>query len=159
MTSLKYVGSSVVCQEVPDEISLAINISGCPHHCAGCHSTYLWSDIGDPLLDDLSKLLNEYGHMITCVCFMGGDQNMSELEAALKYVKQNNFKTCLYSGVDDIDELDRIIDLLDYCKVGSYQEDLGGLNSKTTNQAMYRNDGGVLINITSRFWRDYKDAN
>lgn len=43
---LKYVDARVVFQEIPDEITLAINISNCPCHCKGCHSQYLAEDIG-----------------------------------------------------------------------------------------------------------------
>ena len=53
---LKYVDTKVVFQEVPDEITLAINISNCPCHCINCHSSYLAEDIGEPL--DLQHLTN-----------------------------------------------------------------------------------------------------
>ena len=43
---LKYVNTGVVFQEIPDEVTLAINISNCPCRCPGCHSHYLWEDIG-----------------------------------------------------------------------------------------------------------------
>ena len=46
---LKYVDTKVVFQEIPDEITLAINISNCPCHCPGCHSSYLAEDIGNAL--------------------------------------------------------------------------------------------------------------
>ena len=154
MTHLKYVSHTVVCQEVQDEVSLAINISGCPHHCAGCHSSYLAEDIGEPLLDNLDDILAEYGHMVTCVCYMGGDHNLDELYTALYHTKALGFKICLYSGRSDIDELDMVLPLLDYVKVGPYVEELGGLSSKTTNQVMYKHKNGVLFNITDRFWRE-----
>ena len=47
---LKYVDTLVSFQEVPDEISLCINISNCPCHCDGCHSPYLADDIGEYLI-------------------------------------------------------------------------------------------------------------
>ena len=50
---LKYVNTDIVFQEIPDEVTLAINISNCPCHCPGCHSHYLWEDIGLPLDTDL----------------------------------------------------------------------------------------------------------
>ena len=43
---LKYVDAKVVFAEVPDEVTLAINISNCPCQCKGCHSSYLAQDIG-----------------------------------------------------------------------------------------------------------------
>ena len=46
---LKYVDTLVGFREIPDEISLCINISNCPNNCEGCHSSYLKKDIGTPL--------------------------------------------------------------------------------------------------------------
>ena len=43
---LKYVNTGVVFQEIPDEVTLAVNLSGCPCRCPGCHSRYLWQDVG-----------------------------------------------------------------------------------------------------------------
>ena len=72
---MKYVDAKVVFQEIPDEITLAISISGCTIHCAGCHSKYLWDDIGELLTIDSLKQLIEKNSGITCVCFMGGDSS------------------------------------------------------------------------------------
>ena len=46
---LKYVDVMETFAEVPDEITLAINLSNCPHRCKGCHSEYLQKDIGEEL--------------------------------------------------------------------------------------------------------------
>ena len=46
---MKYVDVKEVFAEIPDEITLAISISGCPIHCPGCHRQYLWADVGEPL--------------------------------------------------------------------------------------------------------------
>ena len=66
---LKYVNTGVVFQEIPDETTLTINISNCPNHCPGCHSKYLWADIGNPLNEEsLGRMINEFGtagHMAT----------------------------------------------------------------------------------------------
>lgn len=138
MKKLKYLNYSIVMQEVPNEVSLAINISGCPHRCEGCHSKELWEYIGAYLTDDIDELLEEYGDLISCVCFMGGDQNSEELEYCIDKAKEKQLKTCLYTGTDNINLIDKsIIQKLDYIKVGKYIEDLGGLDSKTTNQKMY----------------------
>ena len=52
MNDLKYINYDIVFQEVPNEISLVFNISGCPHKCEGCHSKYLWEYTGN-LIDYL----------------------------------------------------------------------------------------------------------
>ena len=138
MRKLKYASYAVVMQEVPNEISLAINISDCPYRCKGCHSQYLWEYTGAYLTNNLEKLLNMYDGLITCVCFMGGDQNESELLECLKIVKQRKLKTCLYTGKDFINNFRYdVINNLDFIKTGKYIDELGGLNCSTTNQRMY----------------------
>ena len=73
MEDLKFINSEVVFQEIPDEITLAINISGCPVHCTDCHSKFLWENTGTELnLFTLNNLIIS-NPGITCVCFMGGD--------------------------------------------------------------------------------------
>ena len=67
---LKYTIAEVVFREIPDEITLAINISGCPIHCPDCHSKDLWKDKGKDLSQRaLERLINE-NPGITCVAFM-----------------------------------------------------------------------------------------
>ena len=65
---LKYADYDIVFQEIPNEVSLAINISNCPNHCIGCHSPYLMNDVGDVLDEQsLQLLMDKYGHDVTCV--------------------------------------------------------------------------------------------
>ncbi len=148
---LKYLGYSVVCQEVPDEISIAINISDCPYRCRGCHSKFLWEYDGEILLAGLQEIISKYKGLVTCVCFMGGDQNGFELIEACKIAKSNNLKTCLYTGDDNIESVNKYLSFLDYVKIGHYEESLGGLNSANTNQRFFANANGGLIDLTRRF--------
>lgn len=72
---LKYTDTQVTFAEVPDEITLCINLSNCPCHCKGCHSSYLAEDIGQVLtIGKIEKLLERH-RGITTVCFMGGDND------------------------------------------------------------------------------------
>ena len=73
---------------MPNEITLAINISGCPCNCRGCHSSYLAEDIGEPL--DLQHLTNliDSNKGISCVCIMGGDANPSEVDDIAQDIKE-----------------------------------------------------------------------
>lgn len=149
---LKYIGYSIVFQEVPNEVTLAFNISGCTHHCEGCHSEYLWKYDGNYLTDDLKHVVDEYRDYITCVCFMGGDQNQLELYELICYVGSLNLKTALYTGCDDMCDIsDDILRHLDYIKLGHYDAKLGPLNSSTTNQRMYALNDDSIDNITSVF--------
>ena len=153
MNKLKYLGYSIVFQEVPNEVSLAINISGCPYRCRGCHSEYLWEYKGNYLCDDIYALIKQYDGLITCVCFMGGDQNPSDLLNCFHIVKQFGLKICLYSGNDNMDLLKDISNHCDYVKIGHYDEDLGGLDSSATNQKFYSRMAGTFINTTYLFQR------
>lgn len=154
--SLKYKGYTVVFQEVPGEVSLAINISGCTHRCHGCHSQYLWEDSGDSLLGDLPSLLEAYDELITCVCFMGGDQDPFELKGACKIVQDAGLKTCLYTGLDSLGDVQKlgISHCFDYLKVGHYDETKGGLSSRNTNQRFYAHHDNSYQDITNLFWRN-----
>lgn len=133
-------------EEVPDEITLAFNISGCPHHCDGCHSQNLWEYTGEYLAKDIRSIIEEYKDYITCVCFMGGDQNMKELSELSQMIKEDyKMKVCIYSGEEVLDKFFHLMitGYLDYIKIGRYDKNLGGLNSKTTNQRMYVCKGEV----------------
>ena len=150
---LKYLSTAIVFQEVPDEISLAINISGCPHQCEGCHSQYLWEYKGNYVSDDIELLIEKYDGYITCVCFMGGDQNLDELNELCRTVHDYGLKCCVYSGSDDLSIFD--VPYFDYIKIGSYQSDRGGLDSPDTNQRMFRRErecfGRFFTDITHYF--------
>lgn len=157
---LKYVDTLVSFQEVPDEISLCINISNCPCHCEGCHSPYLAEDIGTDLTwDELEKLIKS-NIGISCVCFMGGDScpdYIEQLALFLKYQSWYPLKVAWYSGRSSIpNDLD--INFFDYIKVGPYIPKLGGLDKETTNQIIYKVDNGNLIDITYRFKHDSKSS-
>lgn len=155
---LKYVDAEVVFAEIPDEITLAINISNCPCHCEGCHSSYLAEDIGEPLdLQHLTDLIDK-NKGITCVCIMGGDTNPSEVDDIAQDIKEYypELKVGWYSGRQ---ELSKEIDLhnFDYVKLGPYIKDKGPLNCKTTNQVLLEIE--VVQNkifkkdITAKFWK------
>lgn len=158
---LLYSHYDTVFQEVPGEVSLAIDITGCPYRCPGCHSSYLQNYFGSELLKDLPAIIEKYNGMITCVLFMGGDQNRNALTIALAYCKLHKLKTCVYTGAEPSDATNLFrsainIGLVDYLKAGPYKQELGGLASETTNQVFYRicktPDGEILLkNETSQF--------
>lgn len=153
---LKYVNTGIVFQEIPDEVTLSINISNCPCHCPGCHSQYLWENIGNPLTPlVLDKFMHDYGDDITCVCFMGGDAEPGYVVMLAKYLHKTHpsLKVGWYSGRQCLPkDIDKTI--FDYIKVGPYIEHLGCLKSDTTNQRLYKKAvGDGFTDITSRFWK------
>lgn len=151
---MKYVDTKVVMQEVPDEITLAINISNCPCHCRSCHSSYLAQDIGEDLSIERLTQLGTEAEGITCIAFMGGDADPKRVNRLAKWVKEElDLKVCWYSGRDTIsDEIN--LENFDYIKVGRYDEFLGPLNSRTTNQRLYKVIDSRLFDITNRFWNE-----
>lgn len=152
---LKYVDTKVTFSEVPDEISLCINISNCPCQCKGCHSSYLAQDIGNPLNKlVLSKLLED-NKGISCVSFMGGDSDTIHIVALASYVKTHtNLKVAWYSGRSELaDIVSKQLQWFDYIKLGPYKEEFGPLNSRTTNQRFYKVNGKELVDITYKFYR------
>ena len=86
---LKYANTDIVFQEIPDEVTLAINITNCPCHCPGCHSHYLWEDIGLPLdTDAIDAFVEEYGTDMTCISFMGGDCDPKGVNILAEYIHE-----------------------------------------------------------------------
>lgn len=151
---LKYANFDIVFQEVPDEVTLAINISNCPNQCVGCHSKYLWEDVGYTLdKEALDELVDKYKSGITCVCFMGGDAEPYDVANLAMHVKNKyqNMKTAWYSGKNELPPAFHE-ETFDYIKTGRYDENFGPLNSLTTNQRMIKRlaDGRVK-DITNRF--------
>lgn len=152
---LKYVNTDIVFQEVPGETTLAINLSQCPCRCPGCHSAYLWGNVGDELtpaaLDEL--LATEGGTAITCVGFMGGDNDPAAVDSLAAHVRTRHprLKVAWYTGRTLISSRIRR-EHFDYIKVGPYLRHLGPLSSPTTNQRMYqRQKDGTFRDITARF--------
>lgn len=148
---IKYIPEDllVVFEEIPDEITLALNISNCQNCCIGCHTPYLRQNIGDELDEEKIKELIEQNSGISCVCFMGEGNDREALLNIAQYIRREfpDLKTALYSGRVAVE--DEIYDYFDYVKVGPYIESLGPLNSKTTNQRLYKNKE----DITYKFWK------
>ena len=153
---LKYVNTGIVFQEIPDEVTLAINISNCPCRCPGCHSHYLWEDIGLPLdTGAIDAFVGEYGNDITCIAFMGGDSDPKGVDMLALYIHEEypQFKVAWYSGKTVISSSVCKTDF-DYIKVGPFIKHLGPLKQPTTNQRLYRQDDhGNFEDVTSWFWK------
>lgn len=158
---LKYTTTEVTFREIPDEVCLCINISGCPIHCPGCHSKELWEDIGEELTQEaLYKLINNNSG-ITCVCFMGGDNDYRYTIALSLLVKSKypDLHTAWYSGRDNIPKDWCALGAFDYIKIGSYIEEFGPLDNPKTNQILFKIRSHSLIiddweDITYKFWRN-----
>ena len=149
---LKYLNAQITFSEIPDEITLCINITGCKIGCKNCHSPYLAEDIGNILnLQALTSLIDSNSG-ITCVCIMGGDANPSEVDDIAQDIKEYypKLKVAWYSGKQELSK-DINLEFFDFIKLGPYIEELGPLNSKTTNQRFYKIENNKLIDITYKF--------
>lgn len=154
MKKIKYESTLVTFTEVPDEISLCFNITGCPCHCEGCFEPWLWEDYGTELTSAvLEAEIGKHPH-ITCICFLGGDGRYEELSELLKEMRKKHpdLKLAMYSGIPGIVEL--VGQYLDYYKIGPYDPECGPLNKKTTNQKFFKREDGQWIDITYRFQKE-----
>ena len=154
---LKYTTTQITFREIPDEVTLCINISNCPIHCPDCHSKELWGDIGEELTRSTLLRLIEQNKGITCVCFMGGDSDIYYL-LELAYLVNDRYngklKVAWYSGKN------KIYNGFDYIKIGPYIKEKGGLNDINTNQRLFKRnyfeDGDSELanweDITYKFW-------
>ena len=155
---LKYLYTREVFQEIPEEMSLAIAISGCTIRCKGCHSRELWEDKGAVLnIEALNNLLMVHKG-VTCLLLLGGEHDIDALIELFMYAHKR-IKTAWYCGLDMVpkDKLG-IYQHLDWIKLGHFDMELGGLNSPTTNQRLFKlehqGDGNYYqTDLTHLFWQ------
>ena len=157
---IKFLDTAVVFNEVPDEVTLAIEITNCPGMCEGCHSPWLREDIGEELtVEKLNELIDK-NKGITCVCFMGEGKDpeaLKKLAYSIKLRSDYPYKVALYSGRDEVEE--EYGDYFDYLKLGPYIEKFGPLNKETTNQRLYKHtpDNRVASKIGDKYWFHWQD--
>lgn len=152
----KFTETRVGFAEVPEEISLCINISNCPCHCEGCHSSHLAEDIGTELTEEVLSQLIEGNAGISCVAFMGGDSNPDDIHHLAMYVREMypNLKIAWYSGRSELSSRAALnLHDYDYIKLGPYMPDKGPLDCITTNQRFYQVLNDDLVDITHKFWK------
>lgn len=148
---LKYVPelTDIVMEEIPDKVTLAVEISNCQGNCVGCHSPFLRKDIGEELTTEIIDRLIADNFGVNCFLFLGEGNDHEALCNLGRYLKSAypSIETAIYSGRTTVE--DEMFDLFDYVKVGPYIPSVGPLNSPTTNQRLYHH----RTDITSRFWR------
>lgn len=142
-------------QEIPGEITLIIPLAGCSHSCRGCHSPEYQNEFGGEVLTEerYIKYLQQYKDKVSCICLFGGEHTPLWLTVFSSVARSRGFKVALYSGFDFEELPEGLADCFDYVKCGSYVEELGGLDSPTTNQRMLKKVNGEWVNITSEFQR------
>ena len=144
LNSLRCHKPHVVFQECPNEVALCFSMFGCPLRCEGCHSEELWNEHGGEILsEDLFKqYLMQYQGLISAVVFFGGEWQPHHLQALLKIARQQQLKTCLYTGLNKVSR--HLRPYLDFAKVGPWTQALGGLEQAGSNQKFYSLKNGQL---------------
>ena len=150
---IKYVPemTSVVLEEIPDRVSLAVDISSCRGNCVGCHSPFLKLDIGEELTPAVIDRLVADNFGVNCFLFLGEGQDPSALLALAAHVRSLGLQVALYSGREEVEPA--FWDAFDYLKLGPYRPECGPLNNPSTNQRLYKITDGKPEDITARFWR------
>lgn len=148
---IKYVPemTSVVMEEIPDRVSLAVEISNCRGNCVGCHSPFLRKDIGRELTADIIDRLVADNFGVNCFLFLGEGRDPEALLDLADHVRSKGLLAAVYSGREEVEEV--FWDHFDYIKLGPYRPECGPLNSPTTNQRLYRrSEDGRWEDITFR---------
>lgn len=125
---------NITLSELPNYISLVLQVPGCQQSCPGCHSKEL-RDINsgeDFSLEEFKAILNKYRGKLSGVVFLGGEW-FSDFIYFLEEAQDNRLKTCLYTGKEELEDT-KILKYLDFIKYGPWIQEKGGLDSKTTNQ-------------------------
>lgn len=144
--SLRTTASEILLQEIPGEVSLSYLVSGCPLGCKGCHSQDSWSGHRGDLLttERISNDCQKYQGLVSCVLFMGGEWQPTQLQRLLAACKQQHLQTALYTGLDYCPP--ELRTTLDYVKIGRWQQESGGLTNPLTNQRLYDLNRQLCLN-------------
>ena len=101
---IKFKDSYIVFEEIPDRVSLAVNIINCQNNCIGCHSPELRLNNGEELTEGIIDNLIKENYGIDCFLFMGEGKDRGRLLELAKYIKYNcNLKVAIYSGRNNVE--------------------------------------------------------
>ena len=147
---IKYVPelTDVVLEEIPDKVTLAVEISNCRGSCPGCHSPFLKNDIGEELTPQVVDKLIEDNYGVNCFLLLGEGRDKEALLGIAEHLRRAHpeLERAVYSGRTEVEP--EIYAAFDYVKVCPYVEAAGPLNSPSTNQRLYHHGE----DITARFW-------
>ncbi len=147
---IKYIPelTDIVLEEIPDKVTLAVEISNCRGSCPGCHTPFLQQDLGVELTpEDVDRLIaDNFG--VNCFLLLGEGRDPEALLRIAAHLREAHpgIARALYSGRTEVEP--EIQAAFDYVKLGPYIAALGPLNSPTTNQRLYFHGE----DITARFW-------
>ena len=95
--------TSVVLEEIPDRVSLAVDISNCRGNCVGCHSPFLKLDIGEELTPEIADALIADNFGVNCFLFLGEGRDPEALLALAAHIRSAHpaLELALYSGREE----------------------------------------------------------
>jgi anaerobic ribonucleoside-triphosphate reductase activating protein len=154
---IKYIPelTDIVLEEIPDRVTMAVEISNCRGSCIGCHSPFLKQDIGVELTPDAVDRLIADNFGVNCFLLLGEGKDPEALLRIAEHLRVHHpdLERAVYSGRPEVEP--EIYAAFDYVKVGPYVAELGPLNERTTNQRLYHHGE----DITFRFWHKGLDPN
>lgn len=112
MNMLKYLNGKITEYAIPNERVLLIKISR--------------NELGQLLSPVMEEILNQYRKQITVICFIGGEDDQTELIGLLKMCRKAGLKTCMSTYLKDENKLVQPLKSeLDYLQLGSktYKKD------------------------------------
>lgn len=141
--------TDIVLEEIPDRVTLAVEITNCQGSCPGCHSPFLRKDIGEELTEEALDAMLDDNFGVNCLLFLGEGNDRGALLRLAAHMRASRpgLELALYSGRTAVEK--EITEMFDYVKIGPYIAERGPLNERTTNQRLYHRG----VDITSRFWR------
>ena len=96
---LKYL-NGIIGKEIPNETTLSILLS---------------EEEGTPILLYIDDIINTYHRYISCIRFIGGENDQQELAELCKVVHKGNLKTCFVSNLTEPSQITKkLTDELDY---------------------------------------------
>ena len=96
---LKFKDSYIVFEEIPDRVSLGVNITNCQNNCVGCHSPELRLNNGEELTEEIIDKLIKENYGIDCFLFMGEGKDYSRLIERARWMKEKySIKVAVCSG-------------------------------------------------------------
>ena len=147
---IKYIPelTDIVLEEIPDKVTLAVEITNCQGSCPGCHSPFLKLDIGEELTPAVVDRLIADNYGVNCFLLLGEGKDLQALLGIAEHLRRAHpeLERAVYSGRVEVEP--EIYEAFDYVKVGPYIAAKGPLNNPTTNQRLYHHGE----DITARFW-------
>ena len=147
---IKYIPelTDIVLEEIPDRVTLAVEITNCQGSCPGCHSPFLKLDIGEELTPAVVDRLIADNYGVNCFLLLGEGKDLQALLGIAEHLRRAHpeLERAVYSGRVEVEP--EIYEAFDYVKVGPYIAAKGPLNNPTTNQRLYHHGE----DITARFW-------